>query len=491
MANRTPQLLPLPAGKSIASFPLSPTDGFILSRIDGAASDTDLVGLTGLALEQVQDALRKLSTLGLVAYEGPARQLQASNAPQENASRPPTEGASIVPRGGAAFTSADATLQHHPAMSEDVDLDPNHRLRILDLEKRLGELHHYALLGVTRDANKKAIKRAYYELAALFHPDRFFRKKLGTFKAKMEAIFTRITEAHDVLTDEERRAEYDGYIGEVDAGRDVDADLILDLPPASSSTPLEPPPAAIPTASASAPPEARAPSVSRPPTVGISLPEQARRDALARRLLGARAASGLHRAITNPPPADTEALRRHFEQRKEGARLQATKTHLDAANAALAKNDPVGAATAYRLALEISPDDAEIRQAFEDAQKAAAEVLFVSYRKQAQYEDKHHHFEEAARSWRRAAKAKPDDAESHDRAAYCLAKSNGDLHEAARLAQAAIAMNPKNAMYHVTLYVVYTAAGLGLNAKRELEAAARLAPEDEGIQALMKRSGKT
>ena len=483
MANRTPKLLPLPPGTSLASFPLSPTDGFVLSRIDGAASDTELVGLTGIGLEQIQDTLRKLSTLGLVEYEGPARQLQASTAPQENASRPP-EAAAAVPRGGAAFTSDDATLKDHPAMSEDVDLDPNHRLRILDLEKRLGELHHYALLGVARDANKKAIKRAYYELAALFHPDRFFRKKLGSFKAKMEAIFTRITEAHDVLTDEQRRAEYDAYIGEVDPGRDVDADLILDLPPVSST------PAPTPVVTVSAPPEPRMPTESRPPTTGISLPEQARRDALARRLLGARAASGLHRAITNPPPADTEALRRHYEQRKETARTQATKAHLDAANAALAKNDPVAAATAFRLALEIAPDDAELRRSFEDAQKAAAEVLFLTYRKQAQYEDKHHHFEEAARSWRRAAKAKPDDAESHDRAAYCLAKSNGDLHEAARLAQAAIALNPKNAMYHVTLYLVYTAAGLGLNAKRELEAASRLAPDDEAIQALVKRSGK-
>ncbi len=50
MANgpQTPKLLPLPQGKGLASFPLSPVDGFVLSRIDGYASDTELVGLTGL-----------------------------------------------------------------------------------------------------------------------------------------------------------------------------------------------------------------------------------------------------------------------------------------------------------------------------------------------------------------------------------------------------------------------------------------------------------
>ena len=53
-------------------------------------------------------------------------------------------------------------------------------------------------------ADKKAIKDAYYVLAAEYHPDRYFRKRLGTFKSKMEAVFNRLTVAHDTLT---RKAE--------------------------------------------------------------------------------------------------------------------------------------------------------------------------------------------------------------------------------------------------------------------------------------------
>mgnify|MGYP003338887439 CR=1 FL=1 len=53
------------------------------------------------------------------------------------------------------------------------------------------------------------MKKAYYVAAPEFHPDRYFGKNLGSFKAKMEAVFARITLAHDVLTARERRVEYD------------------------------------------------------------------------------------------------------------------------------------------------------------------------------------------------------------------------------------------------------------------------------------------
>jgi hypothetical protein len=42
----------------------------------------------------------------------------------------------------------------------------------------------------------------------------------------------------------------------------------------------------------------------------------------------------------------------------------------------------------------------------------------------------------------------------------------------------------------LTLAEIYIAAGLTLNARRELEAAARLAPDDANIEALLKRASK-
>src|SRR5262249_22828767 len=88
-----------------------------------------------------------------------------------------------------------------------------HRAAIVTTFSRLDAIDHYALLEVARDADKKAIKRAYYAFASRYHPDRFFRKRLGTYRAQMEAIFARGTTAHDVLTSKDGRATYAARLG--------------------------------------------------------------------------------------------------------------------------------------------------------------------------------------------------------------------------------------------------------------------------------------
>lgn len=106
---------------------------------------------------------------------------------------------------GVCASEADELL-------EEVELTPEQQRRILQLFSELQGLNLYDLLGVPRGADKKEIKRAYHQRATEFHPDRFFRKQLGTFKAMMEAIVMRMTEAHDVLCSTERRAAHDAAL---------------------------------------------------------------------------------------------------------------------------------------------------------------------------------------------------------------------------------------------------------------------------------------
>ena len=472
----------LPPGKQLSMFPLSPVDGFVLSRIDGSVSDRDLLALTGLPDEQVHASLAKLEREGLIAFgDGKPPLLPPpapAPAPTPRAEPPRAEPARVPGLPTSRFANA-------AELKEDVDLEMDHRLRILETHATLETLNHYEILGAPRAADKKAIKRAYYEVAALFHPDRFFRKRLGTYKAKMEAIFVRATDAHDTLTDGERRAEYDAYIGEQAVSQAIEADLVLEAPP-----PVEPP--REPSPSSARLPTAPTPSVA-PPTTGIQLSEQARRDALARRLLGgARTGSGTMRAVSMPSaPPDSDALRRHYENKMAAVRSHIVKDHVERAAAAMERSDWGAAATNYRAALEATPDDPVLKAGLEEAQTKANEILYDSYRKQAAYEEKNGLFAEAARSWQRAARARATDPHAHERAAFCIMKSSGgNLHEAAQLAQKAIALEPNKAAYHVTLSHVYSAAGLGLNARRELEAAARLAPEDATILALLAHASK-
>lgn len=65
------------------------------------------------------------------------------------------------------------------------------------------EKDYYAALGVAKDADAAAIKKAYRALARDLHPD----KNPGN--AAAEARFKDVSEAYDVLSDPKRRGEYD------------------------------------------------------------------------------------------------------------------------------------------------------------------------------------------------------------------------------------------------------------------------------------------
>lgn len=63
----------------------------------------------------------------------------------------------------------------------------------------------YSVLGVSRSATADEIKKAYRRLAMQFHPD----KNQGNKSA--EEKFKQITEAYEVLSDDQKRAAYDQY----------------------------------------------------------------------------------------------------------------------------------------------------------------------------------------------------------------------------------------------------------------------------------------
>lgn len=64
---------------------------------------------------------------------------------------------------------------------------------------------YYSLLGVSRSATADEIKKAYRRLAMQFHPD----KNQGNKSA--EEKFKQITEAYEVLSDDQKRAGYDKF----------------------------------------------------------------------------------------------------------------------------------------------------------------------------------------------------------------------------------------------------------------------------------------
>lgn len=500
MAEKLPRLV---ANVDIRTFKLDPTDGFLLTRIDGRLGVRDLSRETGLPEFSVERALEKLEKLGIVErFDPDAPPPPPPPPPPQSSPRP------AVPQ----FTSILEAKYDPRELEEECDVPMDHRRRVLDLYYRLDDLDHYTLLGVTREIDKKSIKRAYFELAAVMHPDRYFKKNAGSFKSKMEIVFARVTEAHDTLVDKDKRVDYDAYLAEVATTRGMEAMLERALDeaariPAPSPSMMPgrgsyPGGSVLPGGMPSAPPAAAtAPPPSAP--AGPSAAElQARREALARRLLGGtgRAPSAVARPSATPEPVNphkyassadaVDALKRRYEERLDQANAAQIRRYADAAEQALAKNDLANAASALSLAVKFAPNDVALAMRYQEIKNKADVLLAESYIKQAGYEERQQRWPEAARSWARVARIRPEDARAQDRTAHCLLQAAGDMHEAAEHAKRAVALEPGTALYHVTLAEVYAKAGLTASARRAAETGLAVDPKNASLLAVLKRVGK-
>ena len=63
---------------------------------------------------------------------------------------------------------------------------------------------YYEVLGVDKDADARTIKRAFLKKARTVHPD-------VSDDPEAEAKFKELNEAYSVLSDEQKRANYDRY----------------------------------------------------------------------------------------------------------------------------------------------------------------------------------------------------------------------------------------------------------------------------------------
>ena len=190
-----PQLI---EGASFADLNLAPEDWFILSRVDGKSTVNDLILVSPVNQEETLKSLLRLAQAGLIALPEPKAAEQERSKRKAPLEAPPWWKGAISDH---AF-EADPKCTLEPELQSLIDLYYSH----------IKSLDFYTFLGVEKQARAGAIKRAYFKLSKSFHPDRYFRKELGSLRGKIEGTFKHLNEIHRVLGNPKKRREYDALL---------------------------------------------------------------------------------------------------------------------------------------------------------------------------------------------------------------------------------------------------------------------------------------
>jgi tetratricopeptide (TPR) repeat protein len=220
---------------------LSPSDGFVLSRVDGATTAREIIQLIPLSSEQTQKSLLGLLSTGIIEYvpglrrrplspaapqtspsptPAPAEPAVASPDPSAALWTPPAPPPPVSPSASATSSPPTAALPPEPPLAarppetvpEDAEVAERRR-EILEAWEGLKACNHFEVLGLERAANEADVKEAYFRLAKRFHPDVHHGASLGDLRDKLEAVFIRLGEAYEVLRDPRKRRSYEERLG--------------------------------------------------------------------------------------------------------------------------------------------------------------------------------------------------------------------------------------------------------------------------------------
>jgi hypothetical protein len=185
---------------------LTPTDGFVLSRIDGTLSARELVDLSPLPPEDTEKSLLGLLCTGTVDFapDRPAPRRAPAPAPAPATPTPPVPVAPPPSHAAPARAEPETPPPAHPGPSpEEV------RRLILETHAALQQRDHFELLGITPGATAVQVRAGYARLARILHPDACGDPVLAEVDQQREQVFLCVCQAYETLRDPEERAKYE------------------------------------------------------------------------------------------------------------------------------------------------------------------------------------------------------------------------------------------------------------------------------------------
>jgi len=503
-----------PTRCDLKQLPLSAREAFVLSQLDGQLTLDEIAEVAGVGISEMERVAQRLLDLGavtVIAGRGKAavtitekkdgartsrvdpraermslpkmERVRVKSDPRIDRvslrpSSSPKKSASFAPRRPPSRKSL--RMQKAASGDEPCELDAERQAAILALDAHLDKVDFYEALDIPRDADKKAVKRAYFAFAAKYHPDRFFGKKLGKLRPAIDRIFKKVTLANDTLLNPNVRAMYDATLPPAPLRTPPPRASVIDGAPVSTRS------SKAPAAAAGATRSSKAPSATNGATKAPARKSTRTGRISSRRMKAVKAPStaklAAAQAAADLAQRSAERLRQLHTAAKETKLQQRIEMLLQAAEEALKTEDVIGAANNYRLALE-HREDPYVRSKLDDIDAKAKTLRATRAMTLGRTAEREQRWSDAAMHYSRGFEAKPT-AELADRAANALLRCNdGETERAVSLAEKAVALDPKNASYRITLGEAYLMAGEYEDAKEEADDALELGGENDKARA--------
>lgn len=125
-----------------------------------------------------------------------------------------------LPGEGEEAPAPDPRSRLRPSSELHGDV-PQQIADVLTFRDTLPAMTLYQILDIPKTATEEEVKKAYFQMARRFHPDRFDRQIVADFKTQIDAVFDGITNAYRVLSNKESRRVYDAKSGQASTQEDV------------------------------------------------------------------------------------------------------------------------------------------------------------------------------------------------------------------------------------------------------------------------------
>ena len=177
------------------------------------AADDDELEPIPISFEPEADEPPQANAAPVLVPEPPADTPAASGEPDAAIDFVPVE----LDEEFEADEAESLDMLDDPESEAFADLSPEDRElrdRIVADFLALGEMNHYDVMGVSRDAATDLVKSKYLALAKTYHADTLGEKFDPGIVQKANEVFSRVTVAYKTLLDPEKRAKYDKILTE-------------------------------------------------------------------------------------------------------------------------------------------------------------------------------------------------------------------------------------------------------------------------------------